>query len=68
MAKFRFVICPKCNGYGVLDSGKNCTECGGKGQGGLRGEGTIGSGEVILCADTGARVTLKEFLKACKQR
>lgn len=61
--EIEFRTCPKCNGYGVLDSGRNCGECGGKGQGGLR-SGKIGSGEIMIEKETGRRVSYDEFLAA----
>ncbi|MFA5525786.1 MAG: hypothetical protein WC992_03080 [Acholeplasmataceae bacterium] len=59
-----FRTCPKCNGYGVLDSGKNCINCGGRGRGGLNStDGCIGSGEVMFDTLTGRRVTAAELVK-----
>ena len=58
-----FRTCPKCNGYGVRDNGNNCVTCGGVGTGGLLGDGTIGSGEVMFDSETGERVTVKQLLK-----
>ena len=64
MSDFDFRTCPRCNGYGVLDSGRNCANCGGKGSGGLRStDGVIGSGEVIIERSTGRQVPLAEFAK-----
>ncbi|GAA5073554.1 hypothetical protein N0B44_15670 [Roseibacterium beibuensis] len=64
MSDFEFRTCPRCNGYGVLDSGRNCPECGGVGRGGLHGSGQIGSGEIIIETGTGRRVSLSEFLES----
>lgn len=55
--------CPKCHGYGVLDNGNNCRECGGKGRGGLLGDGVIGSGEIMVDSKTGARITSEQLAK-----
>lgn len=60
---FRFLTCPKCNGYGVRDNGRNCSSCGGVGSGGLQ-SGRIGSGEIIVDVTTGQKVSLKDFTKA----
>lgn len=57
---FDFQTCPRCNGYGVRDSGANCTTCGGKGRGGLA-SGRIGSGDIIIEKATGRPVSLAEF-------
>lgn len=43
-----FRTCPKCNGYGVLDDGRNCRMC-------------IGSGEIMIDSDTGRRITVKQL-------
>ena len=62
-----FRVCPLCNGYGVLDFGKNCTECGGNGRGGLSTNGLkgnyIGSGELMYCVKTSRRITHEEFIE-----
>lgn len=64
MSEYDFKECPKCYGYGVLDSGKNCTNCGGSGSGGLRSQnGMIGSGEIIIERATGRRISHSEFAK-----
>ncbi len=62
MADIEFRTCPRCAGYGVRDNGQNCTTCGGKGRGGLRG-GTIGSGELMYDKASGRRVTAIELAK-----
>jgi len=60
-----FRMCPHCAGYGVRDSGKNCTTCGGIGSGGLTTLGTpgniIGSGELLFDRKTGRQISLKEL-------
>lgn len=61
--EFDFRTCPSCHGYGILDDGKNCAICGGKGRGGLR-SGKIGSGEIIVDKATGRIVSLDEFNRA----
>lgn len=62
MTQYDFRTCPRCNGYGILDSGYNCTNCGGKGTHGLRSrDGVIGSGEVIIERATGRQVSHAEF-------
>lgn len=63
-----FKECPRCHGYGVLDSGRNCTECGGSGSGGLRGPGQIGSGELMFDGDTGQRITAADLVKMAKKK
>ena len=64
MSDYDFRTCPMCNGYGVLDNGRNCTNCGGIGTGGLRSkEGVIGSGEIIIERATGRQITHAEFAK-----
>lgn len=65
----RFVKCPKCNGYGVLDNGINCRECGGVGRGGLHGGpgNVIGSGE-LMYDETGKRITAGELAKSLKEK
>lgn len=65
--EIEFRTCPKCNGYGVLDSGANCRECGGKGRGGLRSD-QIGSGEIMIDKATGRRVTVEELNRLHAQR
>lgn len=62
MSDFAIMECPKCHGYGVLDSGENCTNCGGSGSGGLRSiDGCIGSGEIITDKSTGRQISAKEM-------
>jgi len=62
MNQYDFKTCPKCSGYGILDSGKNCVMCGGKGTNGLRSkDGVIGSGEIIIERATGRLVSHAEF-------
>lgn len=69
MAEFDFRTCPNCNGYGVRDSGKNCTTCGGSGSGGLRSSnGMIGSGEIIIEKSTGRVVSPSAFRKIMEAR
>jgi hypothetical protein len=64
-----FRECPRCHGYGVLDSGVNCRNCGGNGRGGLLNpDATIGSGEVMYDKKTGRRITHKEFYELVKTR
>ena len=64
-----FKTCPDCFGYGVLDSGRNCKTCGGKGSGGLNSaDGCIGSGEVMYDRKTGLRVTAPDLSKALNSR
>lgn len=67
-----FRICPLCGGYGVLDSGKNCTECGGRGHGGLSTNGIdgnyIGSGERMFDRKTGRQITHAEFTEYHRRR
>jgi DnaJ-class molecular chaperone len=64
-----FKTCPICNGYGVLDCGKNCTECGGVGEGGLTTMRAgipgnyIGSGEIMFDSETGQRISYREFME-----
>lgn len=53
-----FKECPLCHGYGVLDDGRNCKECGGHG----RGPAGRGSGELLYDKETGRRVTVEEFV------
>jgi hypothetical protein len=60
--EIEFRTCPLCSGYGVLDSGRNCRECGGSGTGGLRStNGIIGSGELMFDKATGRRITYEEL-------
>ena len=66
LPKIVFRTCPECHGYGVRDSGKNCTTCGGNGRGGLLGSGTIGSGEIMLNEQTGERVTAAQLARMLK--
>lgn len=69
MSKFDFRECPRCHGYGVLDDGTNCTNCGGKGTHGLRSQdGVIGSGEIIIERATGRQVTHAEFTRRVAAR
>ena len=64
MSEYDFKTCPQCSGYGVLDNGRNCTGCGGKGTGGLHTKnGVIGSGEIIIDMATGQHITHAEFAK-----
>jgi hypothetical protein len=63
-----FRPCPSCGGYGVLDSGTNCTTCGGEGRGGLNGPGTIGSGEIMIDQDTGEQLTAADLVERAKLR
>lgn len=64
MSEYDFRECPRCHGYGVRDNGKNCTNCGGKGSGGLRTQnGAIGSGEIIIERSTGRQITHAEFAR-----
>jgi len=66
MSEFEFRECPQCGGYGVLDNGKNCTYCGGKGRGGLWSQnGVIGSGEIIIEKATGRHISRDEFARRC---
>jgi len=65
--KIEFRECPKCNGYGVLDNGNNCRECGGRGRGGLLGDGVIGSGEIMFDSKTGARITNEQLANFLRQ-
>lgn len=67
MPDIEFRTCPHCAGYGVRDNGQNCTTCGGKGRGGLLGNGTIGSGEVMYDKATGRRITAAELAKMVKE-
>jgi hypothetical protein len=55
-----------CGGYGVRDDGSNCVTCGGEGRGGLRGGGTIGSGEIMIDRDTGRTITAAELVEMQK--
>ena len=59
-----FRECYKCHGYGILDSGKYCPACGGKGR---SGNGTIGSGELMFDKETSRQISLKELIKARAQ-
>lgn len=62
MSGYDFRSCPRCNGYGILDSGYNCTNCGGNGTHGLHSkDGVIGSGEIIIERATGRQITHAEF-------
>lgn len=64
MSEYDFRTCPRCNGFGILDIGHNCTNCGGSGTHGLRSkDGMIGSGEIIIDRSTGRQVTYAEFAK-----
>lgn len=64
MSEYDFRTCPRCNGYGVLDSGHNCINCGGKGTHGLRSkDGVIGSGEIIIERATGRQISHADFTK-----
>jgi hypothetical protein len=64
MSEFDFRICPKCNGFGVRDTGRNCKNCGGSGSHGLHStDGVIGSGEIIIERATGRTLTVREFLE-----
>jgi hypothetical protein len=64
MSEYDFRECKRCHGYGVLDSGKNCTNCGGSGTGGLHAtNGSIGSGEIIIERATGRQISHAEFAK-----
>jgi hypothetical protein len=64
MSEYDFRECQCCHGYGVLDSGKNCTNCGGKGSGGLRAHnGVIGTGKIIIERATGRQITHAEFAR-----
>ncbi|WP_018125142.1 hypothetical protein [Desulfovibrio oxyclinae] len=68
MNKILFRECPKCHGYGVLDSGRNCTFCGGAGHGGLHGDGVIGSGEIMIDKDSGRRITPSELARSIRAK
>lgn len=69
MSEYDFRTCPRCNGYGVLDSGQNCKNCGGSGTNGLRStDGCIGSGEIIIEKATGRQITHAEFAKRIKEK
>lgn len=59
-----FKECPKCHGYGVLDNGMNCTNCGGHGRGGAG----RGSGEVMIDRDTGFLVTSADLVAIMKKK
>lgn len=64
MSDYDFRTCPRCNGYGVRDDGRNCANCGGVGTVGLRStDGVIGSGEIIIERATGKQITHAEFAK-----
>lgn len=68
MIDYEFRTCPRCAGYGVRDSGQNCTMCGGYGRGGLNSHlfswsNQIGSGEIIIDRATGKRITHAEYLR-----
>lgn len=63
MSEFSFRTCPLCQGYGVLDSGRNCTKCGGHGWGGLNGPGMIGCGDIIIENSTGDEISHAEFTR-----
>ena len=66
--KYDFRTCPRCNGYGILDNGYNCTNCGGKGTHGLRSkDGVIGSGEIIIDSATGRQISHAEFARLSTQ-
>ena len=65
MSEYDFRTCPRCNGYGTLDSGHNCANCGGSGTHGLRSrDGVIGSGEIIIDRTTGKQISHSEFARA----
>lgn len=66
MPNIIFRECPNCHGYGVLDSGQNCTHCGGHGRGGLLGDGQIGSGEIMIDKKTGNRITPEKLVEMTK--
>ncbi len=60
-----FRTCPICSGYGVLDNGRNCKECGGSGTGGLSStNGCIGSGEIMFEKGTRRRVSSRELAES----
>jgi hypothetical protein len=64
MSDYDFRTCPRCAGYGVRDNGRNCTNCGGSGSGGLNStEGCIGSGDVIIERATGRQISHAEFTR-----
>jgi hypothetical protein len=68
MSAYDFRECPRCSGYGILDSGYNCTNCGGSGTHGLRSQdGVIGSGEIIIDRATGCQISHAEFAERMKQ-
>lgn len=62
-----FKVCPRCNGYGVMDNGNNCHECGGHGHAG-DSAGTIGSGEIMFDSKTGERVTAADLVRRLKAK
>lgn len=69
MTEYTFKDCRRCAGYGVRDDGKNCSNCGGSGTGGLHStDGCIGSGEVIIETATGRVVSHAEFVERMKAR
>lgn len=65
MTDIVFRECPKCYGYGVLDNGVNCKECGGSGTGGLRSSnGCIGSGEIMFDRQTMRRIRISDLKRS----
>jgi hypothetical protein len=67
LPEIEFRECPHCHGYGVRDNGINCLTCGGRGRGGLRGQGQIGSGELMYDKATGRRISAREYAEMVAQ-